>query len=117
MRSPSRPSAPSSRLQKKTAFRFISRHLTLSLVLSILGAAVVLSSVLAGSSTESRKSAAGAATRAGQRQGVKSSADQSKERLAAEVFANPAAALMQTPNKGNGQIDPGGTQERSLQSN
>src|ERR1051325_7724610 len=117
MRSRSRTSALSSGVHHKPAFHFISRPLTLGLVLSVLATAVVLSSVLAGGRGGSTRSAAQAGAPAGQRQAINSSAEQSRDRLAAEVFADPAVALMQTPNKGNGQTDPGGPQERSLQAN
>ena len=58
MRSAIRSFDGSSRAKNHCSRRFITRHLTLWLVLVILGA-VVLSSVLAGARVESRKSAAG----------------------------------------------------------
>jgi len=147
MRSPIGSLAPSSRLHNQPALRFISRHLKLWLVLLILGAAVVLSSILAGAHNENLSSAAAAGKRGVQKQGAKSlegavnqrglnfgrngkpdlsSAD--RERLEAELFVSPpplattqmtnsSAALVQTPNNGNGQTRPSGTQEGNLQSN
>ena len=145
MRSAIRSLAGSSRAKNHRLRRFITRHLTLWLVLLILGA-VVLSSVLAGARGESRKSSAGA----GRKRDTKSVADVLKEkgrvklegngnsgvsgadreRLETELFMNPpvpaqSTTLMATsfamlgtiPNNDSGQDDPGGTQKENFQSN
>ena len=146
MRNAISSSSGSSRAKNHHLHRFMVRHLRLWLVLLTLGAAVVLSSVLAGARDESRKSAAGAE----QKRGTKSMADVLNEkghmklggngnsdvsgtdskRLLAELFMNPPAprvgttltaasptTLGATPNNNKAPADPGGMQEGILQSN
>ncbi|MCM3871481.1 MAG: carboxypeptidase regulatory-like domain-containing protein [Pyrinomonadaceae bacterium] len=127
------------------ARRFISRHLTLWLMLWILGT-VVLTSVLAGARDERKRSTAGLGQQRrsqsvvnvlNEKGGLQLKGNRNsdvrvgdRQRLVAELFMNPpaslpaamltvtsSATLRATPNNGNAEGNPGGIQEGSLQGN